>query len=138
MSSPSVDIAGLLNAAGIATTGTDMFVGYIPDTITGFAIQLNDFGGPSPMPTRTRDWKDVQIIVRGDINGYAAAWSKAEAIKNYLLGKADTTVGTNIYANFQMRSDITYTGLDPNLHPLISLNFRIVVDGPNTGNRTSI
>lgn len=138
MTAPSVDIAGLLNTAGIGTSGVDMFVSNIPDSVTGFAIQLNDSGGPSPIPTYTRDFKDLQILVRGDINGYAAAWAKAEEIKNFLLGKDNTTIGSNIYVSFLMRSDITYTGLDENKRPKISLNFRITIDGPDTGNRLSI
>lgn len=138
MTAPSIDIAGLLNTAGIATSGVDMFVASIPDTVNGFAVQLNDSGGPNPIPVYTRDFKDLQILVRGNIGGYEAAWDKAEEIKNFLLGKEDTTIGSNIYMSFLMRSDITYIGLDENKHPKISLNFRITIDGPDTGNRLSI
>ena len=117
MTAPSASIAGLLNTAGIATSGTNMFVGAIPDRITGLAILLLDFGGPDPVPSWTRDYRDVQILVRGDINGYANAYSKCEAIKNYLLGLSPQTIGTDIYASFLMRSDITFIGYDENARP---------------------
>jgi len=138
MTAPSVEIAALINTAGIATTGTDMFIGTIPEGVGGFAIQLLDSGGPSPVPKYTRDYPEVQIIIRGDINGYAAAWAKGEAVKNLLLGHDPVTVGSIIYASFLMRSDLTFVGFDANKHPLFSLNFRLTVDGPNTGNRLSI
>lgn len=138
MTAPSVNIAGLLNTAGIATSGSDLFVGSIPDEIRGFAILILDSGGPAPVAKYTRDYKDIQIIVRGDIGGYLAAWSKAEEIKDFLLAKDPLTIVDEVYASFLMRSDITFTGYDPSKRPMISLNFRLVIDGPNKGNRLSI
>jgi len=138
MTSPAVEIASILNTAAIAVSGTNMYVGDLPDSAPNFSILLLDTGGPAPVPTLTRDYKDIQIIVRSDIEGYAAAWTKAEEIKNKLLGLDPTTIGTNIYESFLMRSDITFLGYDGNRCAKFSLNFRIVVDGPNVGNRKSI
>jgi len=138
MTSPSVGIASILNDAGIAVSGTNMFVGDLPDTAPDFAIMLLDSGGPAPVPTLTRDYKDIQIIVRSNIEGYPAGWTMAESIKNKLLGLDPTTIGTDIFESFLMRSDITFLGYDANRRPKFSLNFRIVIDGPNVGNRKSI
>lgn len=138
MTAPSVGIASILNTAGIATTGVNMFVGDLPDTAPNFSILLLDTGGPAPVSRYTRDYRDLQIIVRSDIQGYAAGYSKAEEIKNKLLGLDPETIGTDIFASFLMRTDITFIGYDENRRPKFSLNFRLVIDGPNTGNRLSI
>ena len=45
MSSPAVDIAGLLNAVGIGTSGTNLFVGR-RDDLDVLTIHLLDVGGP--------------------------------------------------------------------------------------------
>jgi len=138
MTAPSVGIAYILNTAGIGTSGTDMFVGDLPSTAPDFSILLLDTGGAAPVPSYTRDYKDVQVIVRSDIEGYAAGWTKAETIKNSLLGSAPVTIGTDVFASFLMRSDITFLGYDGNRRAKFSLNFRLVIDGPDTGNRKSI
>lgn len=138
MTAPSVGITSILNDSGIATSGVDMFIGDLPDTAPDFSIMVLDSGGPSPVPSYTRDYKDIQIIVRSSINGYAAGWTKSEEIKNKLLGLSPQTIGTDVYASFLMRSDITFVGYDDNRRPKFSLNFRLVIDGPNVGNRQSI
>jgi len=138
MTAPSVGLAQILNAEGIATSGTDMFVGEIPDTVTGLCLLILDSGGPSPNPRWTRDFRDVQIVVRSNVNDYATGWTKAEAVKNKLLGLAPQTIGTDVYASFLMRGDIVYIGRDDNNRPRFSINFRLIIDGPDVGNRSSL
>lgn len=137
MSSPAADIAGLLDTQGLGTQGTDIFVGREPakDTLT---ILLLDAGGPSPNPVFARDFVDLQIVVTGAANDYTAAYTKAKAIKDYLLGIDTQTVGTTLYHSFLMRSDITFVGYDTNNKPKFVLNFRITIDNNDIGNRISL
>jgi hypothetical protein len=137
MSSPAANIATLLQTASIGTLGTDLFVGRLPETVN-YAISVFDSGGPTPSPKWARDYKDIQIIVRGDVNGYSTAWDKAESIKTYLLGLANQTIGTDVYSNFNMRTDNTFIGYNENNCPQFSLNFRIMIDYKSYGNRLEI
>ena len=137
MASLADDIADLLEAQAIGTLGTDMFVGKEPAVDT-LSILLLDVGGSAPNPLFARDFRDLQIVITGAVNGYSAAYNKAESIKNYLLGLDSQTVGTTVYFAFNMRSDITFVGYDNNDKPKFTLNFRIIVDSASVGNRLSL
>jgi hypothetical protein len=138
MSSPAAGISSLINTAGIATSGTNLFVGIIPEDDPNFATGVLEAGGPAPNPKWMRDDFDIQIITRGDVNGYSAAWDKAIAIKNLLLGHAPATVGTDIYARFIMRGNVGFIGYDSLQRPKFSSNWRITIDGKSVGNRLEI
>ena len=132
------DIGGIINAAGVATSGTNMFVGIVPDTITGLAVLLLDVGGAPATPKWNRNWWDIEVIVRSNINDYAGGWNKSISIKNLLLSHAPTTIGTNVYAAFLQRNDVTYIGQDENKRHKFATYYRIIVDGPTEGNRLEI
>jgi len=138
MASPAFDIATMLVSDGVGTLGTDLFVGRIPEEATNFSVGVMDAGGIEPNPAYVRDDYDVQVIVRGDVNGYSAGWDKAVVIKNLLLGRAPETVGTDIYARFIMRGNVGFIGYDTLQRPKFSINFRITIDGVDTGNRSEI
>ena len=137
MASPAADVAGLINSQSIATSGTDLFVGRTP-TSPYKCVVVMDSGGAAPNPKWARDDPDIQIIVRGDRNNYSDAYDLALSIKNYLLGLELQTVGTKIYARFIMRSDITFIHYDENNCPVFTMNWRLTVDLPDTGNRLTI
>lgn len=137
MSSAAYDVATILQNATLGTIGTDLFIGKDPGEKTQ-TVTLYDTGGPSPNPKWARDEKNIQIRIAGAVNDYAGAWTKAESIKSYLLGLAPQTVGTKIYILFTMLSDITHIGYDQNSRPLLTINLRVIIDLPNTGNRLTI
>lgn len=135
--SPAANIESLLNTQGLATSGTNMFVGLDPGGIT-LTVTLYDYAGSAPHPTLSRDEPRVQIMVFGGQEDYAEGYSKAQSIKSYLLGLTGQTIGSEIYFAFRMIGDINFVGYDANNRPMFSLNFRFYVDGPTAGNRTSI
>ena len=137
MSSPAVDIAGLLEAQGLGTAGTTLFVGRDPGGTT-LTISVYDTGGLPPNPKYSRDEPSVQIAVWGAANDYSGGYTKALAIKDYLLGLTSQTIGTKTYFAFNMRTDITFVGYDQNQRPQFTLNFRLIVDDGDVGNRTSL
>ena len=137
MSSPAADIAANLVTAGLGTAGTSIFVGREPGLST-LTVTLIDNGGPAPNPRFARDFLDIQIIVKGAPNDYANAQAKAEDIKNHLLGSAAYTVGTKTYFAFNMRGDINFLGYNENNQPSFTLNFRILRDSGDVGNRISL
>lgn len=96
------EICKLIQDAGLATLGTDMFFGslaQLPQTGAGPYISVNAGGGVSPLQTHNGDKRtrpSVQIIVRagstGGVSGYITAQSKANAIHALLDGKHNVTV----------------------------------------------
>ena len=137
MSSPAVDVAGLMIAYGLGTLGTDIFIGRDPGG-TSQTITLYDLGGPSVNPAWARDFIDLQISVWGATNDYTGGYSKAVDIKNYLLGLAAQTIGTKTYFAFNMRSNIALVNYDNSNRPEFMMLFRIIIDDGNVGNRLSL
>ena len=117
MSSAAYDVATILQTATLGTIGTDLFIGKDPGEKTQ-TVTLYDTGGPSPNPKWARDEKNIQIRIAGAVNDYAGA--------------------TKIYILFTMLSDITHIGYDQNSRPLLTINLRVIIDLPNTGNRLTI
>lgn len=149
MSSPAADLAGFLATKGIGTPGVDLFVGRSPDG-NSLAVTLYDMGGVAPNPKWARDQVNVQIKVNGAVNDYAGAYTKALEIKEYLLGLApqevpitideetEEVLTKKIYAGFLMRSDLSFAGYDAENRPTFMMNFRVIIDLPDTGNRLSL
>ena len=137
MSSPAYNVANLLNTAAIGTLGTNLWINTDPGG-TSLSIALYDTPGAAPNPVFARDFPNIQIIVNGPANDTATAYSKANEIKNYLLGITSQTIGTDIYFGFNMRSDIGYIGVTPENRPIFTMNWRFYIDHANVGNRISI
>lgn len=98
------EICKIIQDAGLATLGTDMFFGslvQLPQTGAGPFVSVNAGGGISPLQTHNGDKRtrpNVQITVRagnsGGVSGYVTAQSKANAVHALLDGKHNITVTT--------------------------------------------
>lgn len=143
-SDPSVDIRTKLAADGAGSTSTTgsttwaMFVGNIPDTdaVKDNAIGIFTFGGPSPNPKFSLDEVSVQVRVRGNKFGYNAAYTRAQLVKDTLLGAGSTTLNATKYIGFWMTSDIAFLGYDDNNRPNFVTNWRIIRE-PQTSSTQS-
>lgn len=125
MNPPSIDIKDILEAAGIGTYGTDLFVSTIPERPDA-AVGIIDTAGLSPLPVDyIYDRPSVQIIVRGTANGYLAAYSKAESIKRALHALYNETWNGTRYIVILAETDILWIGPDERNRPQFSLNFSI-------------
>ena len=128
MAAPSVDIKDILVAAGIGTfAGTSGWGIYVsqepknPDSV----ITIYDSGGVAPNPKWLFDEPTVQIRIRGSEMAYVAAYAKAQAIKDALLGLTPQTVSGTYYVGVQMVGDINHIGYDDKSRPLFTTNWRI-------------
>lgn len=98
------EICKIIQDAGLATLGADMFFGslvQLPQTGAGPFVSVNAGGGISPLQTHNGDKRtrpSVQITVRagnsGGVSGYVTAQSKANAVHALLDGKHNITVTT--------------------------------------------
>jgi len=131
VNSPAVDIKDILVGAGIGVFGTSLFVGrepVAPDT----CVTVYDAGGQDPLPSDLTDFPAIQVRVRGLINDYEGAMTKAQAVKDALLGLPETTVGTTRYVGITMRGEINFMGYDEANRPSFTLNFQVTRE-PSAG-----
>jgi hypothetical protein len=137
MKSPADNIATILHNLGVGVKGKDIFIGRDP-ALKKQTITCYDMGGAVPNPKYNRNEPRVKIVVSGNVDKYAEAYTKAKQIKDLLLGADNILIGTDIYFAFRMTSDIASIGYDDNNRPMFSINMRFLVDGPDEGNRVSL
>jgi len=139
MNPASEDLKDILVTAGIgtyaATSGWAIYVSKepkSPDTV----VTLYDYSGADPSPKFLRDNPNVQVRVRGAKEAYKAGWTKAQAVKDALLGLPGQTINATKYVGVWMQSDINFINYDDNNRPLFTLNFRITREPASGAYRT--
>jgi len=130
MTSPSEGVKDLLVSDSIgvfaAETGWAIRISRskdAPDTL----ITIYDVAGNIPEPGLDINRPGIQVLVRGDQNGYNAAYSKCENIRDTLLGLPSQTINGDIWASVTMSSDIIFVGYDDKDRPLFTLNFLLII-----------
>lgn len=135
MASPSKGFADLLVAAGIgafnANTGWSITVSQLPDRPDS-CITFFDIGGISPNPKFLLDQPSVQMMIRGNENGYEAAYAKAIAARNALLGIPAQIVNGDRWDGILQVGGLAFVNYDQKKRPMISVNFRVFLE-PATG-----
>lgn len=138
MSSPALDVAQLLATEGIGTYGTNLHLAKDPGGTKELSITVYDTTGGAPNPKFARDFPNIQILVYSPEQDYVTGWSKCEEIKEFLLGTTTQVIGTDCYFAFNMRSDIHHIGVDQENRFIFTMNFRLIIDRDDIGNRISI
>jgi Bacteriophage minor capsid protein len=90
-------------------------------------IAVFDSGGRAPEPGLDINYPSIQLIIRGDSDGYVAAHAKARRCRDVLLGRRSETRGGDIWASITMTSDIIPLAYDDNERPQLSMNFALIV-----------
>jgi len=123
MNIPSVDIKDMIEAAGLGTFGTDLFISTMPDT-PDFCIALYDLPGPSDELNYEWEYHTVQVQVRGKPGGYPQAYQRIYDITKMLHGK-QTTINGARYALIQQEGGIGHVTTDDHRRPTLSTRFLI-------------
>lgn len=131
--SPASFLAAYLISEGFS----NIFVGTLPNNKNQCTV-FYDIGGLDPNPRWNRNYVDVKVVVRGSRSDYNEGYTIAKSIKNKLLGLEPLDSEGVIYTRFLMKGDIKFISYDANEQPLFMLNFQLVVDGLNEGNREEI
>lgn len=130
MVDPAQCVKDLLVAAGIGTfgaaTGWSINIGRMPDS-PDTVVLCNVGPGRNPLPHLLLNRPSVQVMVRGDNNGYAAAYTKMEDVVRALIGMLTTTVQGDVYRSCTQIGDISYLGQDDNTRDLFTANFSFIV-----------
>lgn len=107
----SRDMATLLENASVATFGTDMFIGRLPQTPVN-CLALYDMQGSPVLHIETAlldQWR-VQVIVRNE--EYDAGYIVAASIEAALNGRSRTDIGNNRYPGIHRDTTIFFRGFD--------------------------
>lgn len=128
MQSPSTDIKDMLDASDAALGlefATNLFVGEMPES-PNECVCIYDTGGFDPASIDERyEYPTIEIMIRGERMGYAAAWSLAQDIKDVLHKLHNETWDSTRYIGIWGVGDINCIGYDQSQRPLFSINFRI-------------
>lgn len=129
----------LLIAASVGEAATSsnwpIHVFMMPNT-PDEAIVIKDTGGPGDDPKWLLDFSRIQVMVRGNENGYQAAYQKAKDIKDVLLGLPSQDLNGDRWVSVTSGGGILPLGLDDTKRPLISVNFQLIIE-PGTSALTN-
>ena len=89
------DIAEHLEDQSHGTVGTNMFVGWMPDS-PDICISVTQTGGSAPEPTVDLEYPNVQIRVRH--TDAATGWTLINDIYDDLHGVANQTIEGRVYS----------------------------------------
>lgn len=126
--SPAEHLKNLL-AAHVVTSGWQIEIGAMPvkpDRI----LMISDTVSPiEPNPKWLLDFPTCQILTRGTVSGYQAAFVEAKAVKDILLGidSQDTADGDRI-VSITMNGGLGFIGRDENMRPMFTSNFALITE----------
>lgn len=123
------NIASYLQAQGIGTKATDIFVGLMPDTQDN-AIMIDQSGGVTPDKYLPVKKPTVQISVRN--TGYLTGLDKITAIYNLLHQKGDNLaleIGGVDVMRIDAMGEPGHLGQDESARHIFSCNFVVRLRG---------
>lgn len=132
MSSPAEDFVTILTDSTVAvgslaaSSGWSVHLSCLPDDgqTPDTCIACYDKGGVDPEPHDILR-PSVQVLVRGDVFGYRAAWTKAAEIRDALHERVNETWNGTRYIQIMCRGDIIDMGYDEKNRPMLSVNFEV-------------
>ena len=114
-------------AAHAAVSGWQIEIGTMPDE-PDEVISINDTGGLDPNPKWLLDYPTIQIMVRGNTNGYLDTFVEAKAVKDLLLGITSTDINGDRWVSVTQNGDLGYIGRDSDMRPIFSVNFALIIE----------
>lgn len=131
-----VGIKDLLVAAGVgvfaAPTGWSIHIGLAPNKPDS-VISIWPSGGNNPNPKWSLDYPQAQVRVRD--KKWEEAYAKTQQVKDTLLGIPSQDLNGDRWNSITMIGDLTSMGYDEKNRPEFSLNFALIVEPADGGNR---
>lgn len=125
-------LADKLNSASVAITGTNMFIGLMPDD-PDVCLSLYEYAGSQPLEVlrdndATLERPSVQVLVRATRNDYPSARALIESARDTLTGITDETISNVRFLRVSALSSINAVGLDDNERPMFTLALQAVTE----------
>lgn len=120
------DIGEKLEDESIGTVGTNIFLGYMPDS-PDICIGLFIYAGAPPDEvSEDVEYPGLQVRVRGAAAGFEDALEKAYDIFNALHGLTDTTLTATYYYRISANQSPAQMGVDEKDRPEFVINFSVM------------
>lgn len=134
--SPADTAGNLLETAGLVkgSSGWQIKIGNQTSTPNKL-VAMFDTGGQTPNPKWAVDFPTIQALVRSDPNDYSGAWQKAREVRDALVGLESQDIDGDRWVSITGMGDVGFIGYDDKERPTCSVNFRIIIEPANTGNR---
>ena len=141
MNAPSIDIKDLLEAGGHGTFGASsgwaISVGVEPDE-PDTSITIYDSPGEPANPKFLLDHPRFEVRVRAEPNDYLAGYSKAQDVKDALLGLPPQVLGGTQYDGIWSVVDVFYLGPDKKHRPVFVSSWRVTREPSSGDHRVSL
>lgn len=121
----------------VAAADYDIYAGPVPPTRDAL-IGIMRGPGAAPNPRWLVDYPAIQIRVRGNKEDYLNTHSKAQEIKDALLGLDSVTVGLDRWVSATMPTDIIDLGRDSSDRQEFALNFDLIIEPAAGSNRVAL
>lgn len=129
---PSEGFRSLLTTH-VGTSGWELHTGQMPrkpDRI----ISITDTGGLPANPKWLLDFPTVQVMIRGKVGDYIAAYQEGKAVKDILLGLPSQDINDDRWDSITLNGDLGYIGRDENDRPLFTINFALIIEPQSVPN----
>ena len=132
--SPAEGISAILEGDNLigGATGWASAVAGLHDK--GQMVACLDSGGRAGEVKVSIDYPTVQVLVRPTVSGYSTGYAKARAIYDHLLAIENATEYPELVSCTAI-GFINPLGRDANNHPIFSLNWQLIIEPTNLGNR---
>lgn len=123
MNPPIEDLKDHLEDNTDLVLGTDLFLGFLPPEVND-CVALFDITGQAPEPTGIQI-AIVQVLVRGSVGKYKAAYSIIETVLDELHGLANTSINGTLYIDVWKQQEVSALGRDKNGRPMFTCSLRV-------------
>jgi len=125
-------ITARLQSASVAVSGTNLFIGILPET-PDVCIGVYEYAGAQPLEVMvdndaTLERPSIQIIVRASRNDYPTARNLIKNVRDVLTDITDETISGVRFLRVSQISAINAVGTDDNDRPEFTLSLQAVVE----------
>jgi len=125
-------LAARLQADGVATTATDLFIGMMPNS-PDECLAIYEYSGEAPMEVMiddaaTLERPSVQVMSRAGRNDYPTARALIEAARDSLTAIVNETISGETFLRVNALSAINALGVDENERPRFTLSMQVVIE----------
>ena len=120
LAAPAIGLNGGLTAWGI-------FIGTMPPKPDA-CIAIFDTPGANSSPKWLLDFPQVQILVRGNENGYPQAYQKLIDCRDRILGMDPMVIAGDRWDGVTQVGSAAFLQYDENNRPIFTSNYRIILE----------
>lgn len=125
-------LADKLTSASVATVGSNLFIGIMPNS-PDVCVSLYEYAGSPPLEVlrdnaATLERPSVQVIVRASRNDYPTARDLITDVRDSLTSITDETISNVRFLRVNQNSAINAVGTDENDRPMFTLSLTTVVE----------